>query len=73
VAQARLAGTAPDRLERLGPEFAQLVREGFLSLAADDPAHWAVVDGTTDASTLTAHIVSIVHERVGLPPAPPLR
>jgi len=72
VAQARLAGTAPDRLERLGPEFAQLVRDGFLALAADDPAHWAVVDGTTDPSTLTAHIVSIVHERVGHPPGQPL-
>jgi dTMP kinase len=73
VAQARLAGTAPDRLERLGPEFAQLVRDGFLALAADDPDHWAVVDGTTDPSTLTAHIVSIVHERVGLPPERPVR
>lgn len=71
VAQARLAETAPDRLERLGPAFAQLVRDGFLALAAEDPAHWAVVDGTTDPSTLTAHIVSIVHERVGHPPARP--
>ena len=48
VAQARLAETAPDRLERLGPAFAQLVRDGFLALAAADPAHWVVVDGTTD-------------------------
>jgi dTMP kinase len=46
VAQARLAATAPDRLERLGPAFAQRVREGFLALAAADPAHWVVVDGT---------------------------
>jgi len=67
VAQARLgaAGAAPDRLERLGPSFAQLVRDGFLALAAGDPEHWAVVDGTTGAAALTAHILGLVHERFG--------
>jgi dTMP kinase len=69
VAQSRLAQTAPDRLERLGPAFAQRVRDGFLALAAEHPAHWVVVDGTMDPSSLTAHIVSIVHERLGHPPA----
>ena len=68
VAQARLATSAADRLERLGPAFAQLVRDGFLALAAADPAHWVVVDGTMDPSSLTAHIVSVVHERLGQPP-----
>jgi dTMP kinase len=67
VAQGRLAATDPDRLERLGPTFAQRVRDGFLTLAADDPEHWVVVDGTTDPSALTAHIVALVHERVGEP------
>ena len=65
VAQNRLATSAPDRLERLGPAFAHLVREGFLALAAADPAHWVVVDGTTDRAALSAHILAIVHERVG--------
>ena len=65
LAQHRLATTAPDRLERLGPAFAHLVREGFLALAAADPAHWVVVDGTTDRAALSAHILAIVHERVG--------
>jgi dTMP kinase len=67
VAQARLAETAPDRLERLGPAFAQRVRDGFLAEAAADPAHWVVVDGTADAPALTAHIVAMVRERVGDP------
>jgi dTMP kinase len=67
VAQARLAQTAPDRLERLGPAFAQRVRDGFLGLAAADPAHWVVVDGTTAEAALTTHIVAIVRERVGEP------
>jgi dTMP kinase len=67
VAQARLAETAPDRLERLGPTFAQRVRDGFLAQAAADPAHWVVVDGTADVAALTAHIVAIVRERLGDP------
>jgi dTMP kinase len=70
VAQTRLARTAPDRLERLGPAFAQLVHDGFLALAAADPAHWAVVDGTIDRATLTTRILAIVHERVGDPAGP---
>jgi dTMP kinase len=69
VAQTRLAASAPDRLERLGPSFAQRVRDGFLSLAADDPAHWVVVDGTTDPPALAARILAVVHERLGEPPA----
>jgi dTMP kinase len=67
VAQARLARSAPDRLERLGPAFAQRVRDGFLAQAEGDPDHWAVVDGTADRSALSARIVAIVHERVGRP------
>ena len=70
VAQARLVATDPDRLERLGPPFAQRVRDGFLALAAEDPAHWVVVDGTADRAVLTARIVALVHERVGEPAEP---
>jgi len=70
VAQTRLAETAPDRLERLGPAFAQRVRDGFLALAAADPVHWVVVDGTADRTTLTAHILTLVQERVGQPESP---
>jgi dTMP kinase len=70
VAQLRLAASAPDRLERLGPGFANAVREGFLALAAADPAHWVVVDGTGDRTVLSAHILSIVRERVGEPAGP---
>jgi dTMP kinase len=68
VARARLAETAPDRFERLGPSFAQLVRDGFLALADGDPAHWVVVDGTTEPSALTTRILAIVHDRLGEAP-----
>jgi dTMP kinase len=67
VAQARLAPTSPDRLERLGPEFAQKVRDGFLALAHADPARWVVVDGTADAPTVTARIAELVEQRFEVP------
>jgi len=67
LAQSRRAASKPDRLERLGPAFADLVRQGFLALAAADPAHWVVVDGTIDRTALSARILDLVHERVGEP------
>jgi dTMP kinase len=65
VAQARLAETNPDRLERLGPAFAQRVRDGFLALATADPEHWVVMDGTVPVGELTARIVEEVRQRLG--------
>jgi dTMP kinase len=73
VAAARLAAGGPragDRLERLGPEFAARVRDGFLAQAAADPDRWLVVDGTENVEALTAHIVTSVRMRLGDPPAP---
>jgi dTMP kinase len=67
VAQARLGTGAPDRLEKLGPAFAQRVRDGFLAQAAADPARWLVVDGTRPVAEVTAHIVEKVHALLGRP------
>jgi dTMP kinase len=72
VAAARLAAggrSGADRMERLGPEFARRVREGFLAQAAAVPGRWVVVDGTADVAALTAHIVASVRERLGDAPA----
>ena len=71
VAAARLAAGpgGSDRMERLGPDFAARVRQGFLAQAAADPAHWVVVDGTAAVPTVTAHIVASVRERLGDAPA----
>jgi dTMP kinase len=71
LAQARLAETNPDRLERLGPAFAQRVRDGFLALADADPEHWVVMDGTAPVAELTARIVEEVYQRVGDPGSRP--
>jgi dTMP kinase len=58
-----------DRMERLGPDFAARVREGFLAQAGLEPDRWLVVDGTLEVAALTAHIVASVRERLGDPPA----
>ena len=70
LAAARLAGLpgGADRMERLGAAFAARVRDGFLAQAAEDPAHWVVVDGSRSAEAITAHIVEAVHERLGEAP-----
>jgi dTMP kinase len=65
VAQERLAASAPDRLERLGPEFAQRVRDGFLAQAAAEPAAWLVVDGTGDRDVIATRIFEEVTQRLG--------
>ena len=72
VAAGRLAAAGrrgADRMERLGPDFAARVREGFLAQAARDPDRWLVVDGTLEVAALTAHIVASVRERLGDAPA----
>jgi dTMP kinase len=66
VAAARRRGA--DRMERLGPEFAARVREGFVAQAAADAARWLVVDGTRDVDAITAHIVQAVRARLGPEP-----
>src|SRR5271157_5638346 len=73
VAAARLAAGGrggADRMERLGPDFATRVRQGFLAQVTEDPVHWLVVDGSADVETVAAHIVASVRERFGDAPAP---
>ena len=57
-----------DRMERLGPQFAARVREGFLAQAAAEPDRWLVVDGTREVEAITAHIVDAVRARLGPEP-----
>jgi dTMP kinase len=67
VARERLAAGPPDRLERLDPDFFRRVHEGFASLAADDPAHWAVVDGSGTVEEVARAVAAAVGERLGSP------
>jgi dTMP kinase len=67
VARWRLAGSAPDRLERLDPAFHRRVHEGYDTLSAADPEHWVVVDGTLPIDDLAAAIDERVQARLGRP------
>ena len=63
VASARLTGR-PDRLEALGTDFHLRVRQGFDSLAAADPEHWVVVDGTGEPDDVHARVWAAVSDRL---------
>jgi dTMP kinase len=59
VAVARMRG-APDRMEAAGVEFHRRVAEGYRALAAGDPEHWVVVDGTGAVEEVAARVAEAV-------------
>lgn len=63
VAATRSPGE-PDRIEAAGPAFHARVRDGFLLLAAADPATWAVLDGTRPVDDLARAVAALVDERL---------
>ncbi|HEY8746084.1 MAG TPA: dTMP kinase [Chloroflexota bacterium] len=53
----RLATRGADNFfDRMGPEFRQRVREGFLALARLEPRRWIVVDGSRSVEEVAARI-----------------
>lgn len=62
----RMHGRELDRFEQQDDGFHQRVRDGFAAMAADDPAHWAVIDGSQPADQVAAAIRSTVDARLGL-------
>jgi dTMP kinase len=54
-----------DRIEGESPEFHARVREGFLSLAADDPEHYLVLDARRAAEEIAAVVLSRVEPLLG--------
>lgn len=70
VARRRLERGAADRLERLGEQFFTRVRDGYLALAAADPARWAIVDGDRDAGSVAAAVREVVVFRLPMASAP---
>ncbi len=64
VAATRRCGSA-DRIESESPEFHDKVREGFATLAADDPSGWAVVSGLGSRDEVAARVLAEVEARLG--------
>lgn len=57
-----------DRMDRLGGVFRGAVRQGFLTVASADPAHWVVVDGAAPIDQVARAVRQAVVERLGDPP-----
>ena len=66
VLERRMRGRQLDRFEREDDDFHARVREGFRTMAAEDPEHWVVIDGAAGMDEVGANIRSCVSERLGL-------
>jgi len=66
VLERRMRGRQLDRFEREDDDFHARVREGFRTMAAEDPEHWVVIDGAAGMDEVGANIRSCVAERLGL-------
>ena len=66
VLERRMRGRQLDRFEREDDDFHARVREGFRTMAAEDPQHWVVIDGAAGMDDVGANIRSCVAERLGL-------
>ena len=53
-----------DRIESEDREFHLRVCEGFSKLAADDPEHWVVVDGSGPPAEVADEVLRAVTERL---------
>ena len=63
VAASRL-GRELDRLESLGAPFHERVRAGYHALAAADPDHWVVIDGSGAPESVAAAVDAAVADRL---------
>ncbi len=58
------ARAGSNRYERMGSEFHERVREGFLARAGAEPKRFAVVDATADPDTVSREILDIAAARL---------
>ncbi len=56
----------PDRMERAGREFFERVREGYLSIAREEPSRMVVIDGARDRAVIHHDILSVLRDRTSL-------
>ena len=61
------ARAGSNRYERMGSDFHERVREGFLARARAEPERFAVVDATADPETVASAIMDAVAERLPVP------
>ena len=61
------ARAGSNRYERMGSDFHERVREGFLARARAEPARFAVVDASADPETVAGAIMDAVVARLPVP------
>ncbi len=64
----RLANDASneDRFERMGRDFHNRLREGFLAIASDDPKRCRVINAEVDADAVFAAVTDAVNDALGV-------
>jgi dTMP kinase len=66
VIARRMKSRQLDRFERAGNEFHVRVADGFAAMAASDPGHWTVVDASRSVADVSADILALVRDRLGI-------
>lgn len=64
LGRAESRGEGEDRYERMGHDFHERLRKGFLDIAAGEPARCAVVDASQDIEQVAKAIRRIVSDRL---------
>jgi dTMP kinase len=64
LTRAGRRGQGENRFERFDAGFHARLREGFLRIAADEPARCAVIDGSREADAIAADVWRVVGERL---------
>lgn len=66
LSRAASRGSGGERYERMGQAFHQRLRDGFLAIAAAQPARCVLVDAETDINAVGQTIAAVVAERLPL-------
>ena len=69
VAKSRMTDREMDRMERMGTNYHEQVRQGFLTHAKTDPKRFIVLDASQPIDTIAEQIRQIVRDRQKTEPA----
>jgi dTMP kinase len=65
-ARARLGGAGEDRYERMGQEFHERLRAGYLDIAVREPDRCVIIEADRSVDAVATAIRSAVRERLGI-------
>jgi len=71
-ARAAARRAAPDRFERLDRCFHERLRQGFLEIAAAEPARCVLIDAAAEAGTVHRAVLGAIAQRLGVDLDPPI-